>query len=96
VYYRVHAAAWQDALTAVRHYQQRLCIEHPGLVARVLRRAEEHETDAVTLMEVYRFDGDAPAGIGDVLQAQIESAASALAPWLITGTRHVERFNALG
>jgi Domain of unknown function (DUF4936) len=94
VYYRVHAAAWQDALAAVQRYQQRLRSEHPGLTARVLRRAEEQQADAVTLMEVYRIDGDARVGINGALQAQIESAATALAPWLV-GTRHTERFDAL-
>jgi hypothetical protein len=93
VYYRVTAAAWQAALAAVRHHQQRLRAEHPGLAARVLRRAEE-QADAITLMEVYRFDNDASACICDALQAHIEGAATALAPWLI-GTRHTERFDAL-
>lgn len=95
VYYRVEGAAWQDALAAVRQYQQRLRAEHPGLMAGVLRRAEEHESNAVTLMEVYRFDGEASLGIGDALQGHIEDAARALAPWLISGTRHIERFDTL-
>lgn len=92
VYYRVASAAWPDAVATVKLQQRRLCSEHAGLVARVLRRQAD-AGDSVTLMEVYARDGE-PHGIDAALEAQIAANAGALAPWRI-GERHVESFEDL-
>ena len=67
VYYRVVPANAQAALQAVIAFQQRLREQHPGLAARVLRRADD-DSAGVTLMETYAFDNGARKGIDDALQ----------------------------
>ncbi|HEU5296870.1 MAG TPA: DUF4936 family protein [Burkholderiaceae bacterium] len=93
VYYRVAPANWRVALQVVYDFQRRLRGEHPGLAARVLRRAADG-SDAVTLMEIYAFTDDRAAGVDAALRSRIEDAATALAP-LLTGPRQIEVFNAL-
>ena len=90
VYYRVAPASWRDAMVAAQRLQQRLRAEHAGLNARVLRRADEPNAEAVTLMEVYTFDAR-PGGVDAALEAHIVATATALDSWRI-GDRHVERF----
>ena len=78
------AAAAADALAAQRSLAQR----HPGLKARLYRRADEAGA-TVTLMETYAR----PGGVGAALQAEITLAgARAGAPWC-QGARHVEVFD---
>lgn len=91
VYYRVAASTWHEAAAAARTAQACLRQSHPGLSARLLRRPDERGGE-VTLMEVY---ADVARGIDDALAAQIEAAAQALNPWLLS-PRHCERFDALG
>ena len=93
VYYRVAQPGWRAALQAVLAFQQRLRSEHPGLATRVLRRSAERG-DSVTLMEIYSFDAGECEGLDLALQAHIEAAASALAPWLVS-PRQVETFETL-
>lgn len=92
VYFRVAPSSWRDAVAAVHAQQRRLCSEHTGLSARVLRRPGEAGA-SVTLMEVYACGGR-PGGIDAALEARIAQAAGALQPWLI-GDRHVEPFDSL-
>jgi len=93
VYYRVAPADWRAAVQAVRELQRRLCAEHPGLIARVLRRPGA-SADAVTLMEIYAFDDGRRAGVDAALRSRIDEAARPLAPWL-AGPRQTEVFDAL-
>jgi len=93
VYYRVAQASWRVALQTVLQFQQRLREAHPGLATRVLRRSAERG-ESVTLMEIYSFDHGEGRSIDPALQARIEEAASALAPWL-AGPRQAETFDAL-
>ena len=93
VYYRVAQSDVQAALTAVRTFQQRLCAEHPGLAARVLRRSGERGTD-VTLMEIYTFNHGGIRGIDSALQAHIEAAATVLTS-LMVSARRTESFDSL-
>jgi hypothetical protein len=90
VYYRVSEMRLGAVVGAVRAMQARLCRDHPGLEARLLRRPEIRD-GAVTVMETYEHvDGVDPA-----LQAAIAAeAATALPPGLAAG-RHVEVFEPL-
>ena len=89
IYYRVDAARAQDALVEVGRMQAALCAHHAGLLAELLRRPGNTDSE-VTVMETYTLD--APYGIDERLQAEIEGAAAqALAGWLC-GARHVEVF----
>jgi hypothetical protein len=89
IYYRVDVARAQGALAAVGRMQAALCARHAGLRAELLRRPGSTDSE-VTVMETYTLD--APSGIGERLQAEIEAAAAqALAGWL-SGARHVEVF----
>jgi Domain of unknown function (DUF4936) len=93
VYYRVAQAHVQAAQQTVRDFQHRLRQQHPGLVARVLRRSQEH-SDGVTLMEIYAFDDGRNTGIDPALHSRIEQAAAALTP-LLSSPRQTEAFDAL-
>ena len=92
-YYRVTPANAQAALQAVLAFQQRLLEQHPGLAARVLRRADDGSAD-VTLMETYAFDDGVRRGIDDALRSRIEEAAAALTA-MLSGPRQTEVFDAL-
>jgi hypothetical protein len=89
VYYRVAEPQWREAADAVVAWQQRLCLAHPGLEARVLRRPEAND-DAVTLMETYVGADTRDAA----LETQLVNGAPAAQLCLI-GERHVERFDTL-
>lgn len=89
VYYRVAAAHWHEAADAVARWQREMCLTHPGLVARVLRRPEADDA-VVMLMEVYA----GLRAIDAVVEATLVRGASALEPWLLD-QRHIERFEAL-
>ena len=89
IYYRIDAARAHGALAAVGRMQAALCARHAGLSAELLRRPGSTDSE-ITLMETYMLD--APSGIGERLQAEIEKAAAqALAGWL-SSARHVEVF----
>jgi hypothetical protein len=60
---------------------------HPGLQARLLRRADEGG-DTVTWMETYAAAG----GVSSALQAQIEAALAPVLAQLGAGPRHTEVF----
>lgn len=91
VYYRIRAGDAAAALAAVHAMQRRLREQHPALVARLLRRADE--TGAVqTWMETYATDlNREPAGVSPSWQAEIEAQAGVLAP-LLDGPRRTEAF----
>jgi hypothetical protein len=93
VYYRVAQANAQAALQIVLDFQDRLRTAHPGLDARVLRRADER-SDCVTLMEIYAFDDGRNTGIDAALHSRIEQAAATLTP-LLSSQRKTEAFDAL-
>lgn len=90
VYYRVAPADAQHAAAAVHTMQAGLRASWPGLQARLLRRPEPTPQGELTFMEVYARPGW-PAGVDAPLRAEIEAAATALAPWL-AGARHTEVF----
>jgi Domain of unknown function (DUF4936) len=91
VYYRVRADQAEAALGVVRDLQARLSEQHPGLIARLLRRPETRD-GTQTWMEAYAVDAaHAPVGIDASLQAAIEAEAVTLQPWL-DGPRHTEVF----
>lgn len=74
-------------------FQTRLRQRHPGLTARLLRRAYSHVAeDLQTWMEIYAFEQDAsPAGVTAMIEADV-SAEAALLTDFIVGERHVEEF----
>ena len=93
VYYRVRAAQADAARVVALAFQAELRLRHPALTARLLRRNESApERGDETWMETYAIDPriDA-AGVGAALQAEIETAARALEPF-INGARHTEVF----
>jgi hypothetical protein len=87
IYYRIHAAEASRAREAVQQYQHRLCERHPGLTARLLRRADDDQ-HTPTWMEIYSLPDTGDAAD---LQAQIEAEAAMIAPCL-AGPRHTEVF----
>lgn len=89
VYYRVAEHDLPALRVAARAMQAALSGDEPGLHCALLRRPGLREGQ-VTLMETYA----APGGVGAALQARIDTAALALAPW-IAGARHVELFEPL-
>ena len=89
VYYRVAPARAGETSAAVHTMQAMLTSAHPGLQARLLRRPEVSQ-DRLTFMEVYA-QPLAAGGVDTRLRAEIEAAATVLAPW-IDGARHTEVF----
>jgi len=87
IYYRVRGEAAPAALDAVQAMQARLRAAHPGLVARLLRRAHDNDGEP-TWMETYACE---PAGVSRAIEAEIALAATALASFL-AGERHTEVF----
>lgn len=87
IYYRAPARQAETLANAVQRMQQQLTAQHPGLEARLLRRADERDGE-LTWMETYRLPADADPA---TLAASIADAAQALRPWL-AGERHVEHF----
>ncbi len=93
VYYRVRAAQADAARALAIAFQAELKSRHPALTARLLRRDESAPAhDDETWMETYATDPctDA-AGVSAALQAEIETGARALEPF-INGARHTEVF----
>ena len=95
IYYRVdpaHAPTLREAITG---WQARLRTDHPGLIARLLVRADETPGGMETWMETYAMGAPAGAlGIDDALAARIAREAGALCEGRIAGGRHVEAFRA--
>jgi hypothetical protein len=92
VYYRVAPTQAATLRQRVRNAHEALQREHPGLVARVLRRPPVGDGDH-TWMEVYAMAAaDAPP-LDAMLQARIEgTVATALGDGLLRSPRHVEVF----
>jgi hypothetical protein len=84
VYYRIAQADLDAVREKVLALQARLCADHAGLRAELLRRPEAAEGQ-LTLMEIYVCE----QGIDAALQAAIEAAASYAG---LAGPRHVEAF----
>ncbi|MDE2564614.1 MAG: DUF4936 family protein [Burkholderiales bacterium] len=91
VYWRAAPDAAAAAAAAAQRLQAILCQRHPGLVARLFRRAHA-PGDPPTLMETYAH----PQGIDAGLQAAIEQAAAAALQAWCRGPRHVEVFERVG
>jgi hypothetical protein len=92
IYYRIEVGSAALALGMVQDFQRDLMARHPGLAARLLRRPDDDQdgsNDQQTWMETYSFPG--AGGVTPAQQADIESAATVLAPCL-RGARHVEVF----
>ena len=91
VYYRVRVADASAVHAAAQAMQARLRARHPGLIARLMRRADAPTGDE-TWMETYAVDpARAPEGVSAALEAAIAVAAIALQP-LLAGPRHAEVF----
>ena len=91
IYYRVEFDRVPAALTALREMQARLIEARPHVRARMLYRLDTPDR-VQTWMEIYSTDFmQDPEGISIELQAEIETRAACLAPF-IHGTRHVEAF----
>jgi hypothetical protein len=92
IYYRLHAAHAARAQAVVAAYQHKLQQLYPGLVARLLCKAEDSVQQHPTWMETYRFTGQHPIPHDlQALQAQLTLEASRLTPYL-QGERHTEVF----
>lgn len=87
VYYRARPERSEALAEAVQRMQQGLCAAHPGLVARLLCRAELRD-GLHTWMEAYALP---PGRSAVALAAAIEQAATVLAP-LLDGPRRSEHF----
>ena len=74
--------------------QRALRERHAGLQAAVMRRVDSAEA-TVTVMETYaRGAGEAPGGVDEQLQRDIDAqAALDMAAWTV-GPRHAEVFDA--
>lgn len=92
IYYRVADADVAAARRSVEAMHERLHQAHPGLVARLLTRADDGSAPQ-TWMETYALAGS-DEGVGAQLEAEIEAQA---ARWsdLVAGSRHVEAFAAV-
>lgn len=92
IYYRVRADAADQAIGAALAMQERLCRQHPGLTARLLRRPPAQEPEP-TLMEVYAYRREgAPPGVPRAVEAEIAAAAIASLTPFLAGERHTEYF----
>lgn len=91
IYYR-SPVQHADAVSAVVHrFQAQLRLDHPGLMARLLRRPEASD-GRITWMETYSIATmNAGPALDDTLQREIESRAAELSAF-IDGVRHTEVF----
>jgi Domain of unknown function (DUF4936) len=91
IYYRSRVECEAEVAAQVRGFQAHLMLEHPTLVARLLRRPEAKD-GLLTWMETYAFATMNPdRAIDAPLQQQIEASAACLRG-LIDGERHTEVF----
>ena len=91
VYWKAPQASAAAVVAEVGQTLLGLMQQHPGLQARLLRRAEGSGA-TLTWMETYT----APGGITPILQAQIEATLAPLLLRLQAGPRHTEVFEAAG
>jgi Domain of unknown function (DUF4936) len=92
IYYRIHLDQVVAARAVALAMQAALAESHPHVQARLLFRPEVQDPFQ-TWMETYSTDRmQAPHGISIELQAEIESRAAGLAPFL-HGVRHAEVFH---
>jgi hypothetical protein len=93
IYYRVDPAHAPALREAIQGWQADLQADHPGLIARLLVRADETPQGMGTWMETYAMDARTSArGIDEALAARIAREAGALCAGRIAGDRHVEAF----
>lgn len=91
IYYRSRVECEAEVAAQVRGFQARLMLQHPALVARLLRRPEA-KGGLLTWMETYAFATMNPDRAIDAdMQQQIEASAACL-HGLIDGERHTEVF----
>ncbi|WP_341891134.1 DUF4936 family protein [Variovorax sp. YR752] len=91
IYYRSPVHHAEAVMATVHAFQAQLSLEHPGLLARLLRRPEV-KGGQITWMETYSIATMTPGpALDDTLQQQIESRAASL-HGLIDGDRHTEVF----
>lgn len=93
LYWHLAADHVPQAVAAMARWQSGLTARHPGLQARLLRRADASDasTAQATLMEIYAAAG----GIQPALQAEIEAEGEQAAAAWCQGARHVEVFEPL-
>jgi hypothetical protein len=87
VYYRIDPRDAANGRAQVEHLFDRLCREHRGLRARLLKRPPAGAGAAETWMEVYTH----PQGVDARLQAAIQGAAHGV-PQARLGERSAEVF----
>ena len=88
VYYRVPVHQQDAARRAVEAIHAQLSKAYPGLMARLMCRADEEVgAEASTWMEVYEH----PSGISQACEQSLAALVAALPPDLI-GSRHTEVF----
>jgi hypothetical protein len=92
VYWKVPLAQVPLALQATRSLQRNLAQRHPGLMARVLQRAEAAGAGQGTVMEIYAQPGGVSAQVQEDIEAQAALHLAALG--LPLPHRHVEVFEA--
>ena len=90
IYYRVTLADAPALQAQVLAFQQSLTADHPGLMARLLRRPEPAD-GWQTWMETYTMPGHAD-GVTEALQHEIARVAAAASDELRNTPRHVEVF----
>lgn len=89
VYWKTPRATMAPAAAAVAGAQRELVARHPGLQARLYRRADADDgAEPATLMETYACDG----GIDEALGQAIGEAADRAGAAYRLGPRHVEVF----
>ena len=91
VYWKVGSEQAKAAHSAAAELLQALRKAHPGLQARLMRRADE-AGDKTTFMETYSAQ---PGDVSTALQAAIEAQAEATFAALGHPARHVEAFESL-
>ncbi len=91
IYWHTGADEAAAAVEAATRLQRELRLQHPGLQARLYRRADD-KPGCATLMEVYARP---PLGVDAALEAAISAAAAALGAHG-DGARHVEAFDSAG
>ncbi|MFT3955414.1 MAG: DUF4936 family protein [Piscinibacter sp.] len=91
IYYRSPVQHADAVMAMVHGFQAQLSLEHPGLLARLLRRPEVTHGQ-ITWMETYSITTMKSAAVlDDSLQQEIESCAAGMSPF-IDGVRHTEVF----
>lgn len=87
VYWKTPRAMLDAATASLAAAQRGLVERHPGLQARLYRRADD-DGELATLMETYARDG----GIDATLAQAVDAAADGASAGFRHGARHVEVF----